>query len=449
MDDLTFASASVLTKAITERRVSSVEVVEAHVRQIAEHNAALNAVITIDETGALEKAREADATLARGESWGPLHGLPVTLKDVHHTAGMRSTLGHPDYANHIPSEDSAMPARLKRAGAILLGKTNVDLFPENPFGRTRNPWDLVRTPGGSSSGAVAAVAAGLSPLDIGSDALGSNLCPAHFCGVFSMRPTEHRVSLSAMVWMEPAFLWHSVMVFGPVTRSAQDLDLVMRVIAGPEGSDFNVPPLPWRDPPKLDLRDLRIAWSPLPDVPIATEIRSAVGSLAGDLASRGAWVEERLPPVDLREQGQLGLTLSGQLINAFPSPSSGEPPVTLGDHLLALDRRSDVIAIWEDFFTGWDALLCPVYATTAPRDDERDAALMVDGAEVMHEESYIPTRLSPATGHPAVVIPAARDRHGLPFGVQLIGPRWEDERLIAIAGLVASLTGGYQRPPGF
>lgn len=449
MDDLVFASAVTLADAIAERRVSAEEVLEEHLAQIGKHNRALNALVTIDEPGARHRAREADEALARGETWGPLHGVPVTLKDHHHTAGMRSTFGHPDFADHVPSSDSAMPARLKRAGAIIVGKSNVTLFPDNPFGLTNNPWNLDHTPGGSSSGAAAAVAAGLSPLDIGSDALGSVLYPCHTCGVFGMRPTEHRVSLSGMVWTEPVFLGHAVFVFGPIARSAPDLDLAMRVIAGPEGQDYNVPPMPWRASPPVRPDGLRIAWSPSLGAPVASEIQRTVARLADELERLGVHVDERLPSIDLSDQVDVAEQLFGQLVGAFTSSGEASPTVSLGGYLTTLDRRSRFIAAWEEFFTEWDAVLCPVIVTTAPRHDEPDPPVSIDGQTVTEAACSIPALLSPSTGHPTVVVPAGRDRHGLPIGVQVIGRRWDDERLIKIAELVAEVSGGYERPPGY
>lgn len=449
MDNLVFASTVTLADAIAQRRVSAEEVLEAHLAQIGQHNPALNALITIDESGARQRAREADDALVRGEVWGPLHGVPVTLKDVHHTAGMRSTIGHPDFAALIPSTDSAVPARLKRAGAILLGKTNVALFPDNPFGLTHNPWNLGHTAGGSSSGSAAAVAAGLSPVDIGSDAGGSILYPCHACGVFGMRPTERRVSLSGLLWSEPAFLWHVVMVYGPIARSARDLELAMRVIAGPEGRDFNVPPMPWRESPPLEPESLRIAWSPSLGAPVSSEIQHTVARLASELERLGVHMEKRLPDIDLADQVDVAEQLFIQLASAFAPSGEGSPPVSLGHHLTTLDRRSLFIAAWEEFFTQWDAVLCPVHVAAAPRQDEPDPPETIDGQAVTAAACSIPDLLSPSTGHPAVVIPAGSDSHGLPIGVQVIGRRWDDERLIRIAELVAEVSGGYERPPGY
>src|SRR6266702_2042955 len=206
MKDIVFSSTTQLAAAIRAGGVSATEVLEAHLAQIATRNPALNAIVTMDAERAHERAREADAALARGEVWGPLHGVPFTLKDAHATAGMRTTTGFPPLADYVPKVDSTVTARLKAAGGILLGKTNVHMMLADPaqsmnpiFGRTSNPWNVGRTPGGSSGGAAAALAAGMTPFDIGTDLSASIRIPAHFCGVYGLKPTEQRVPLTGLI----------------------------------------------------------------------------------------------------------------------------------------------------------------------------------------------------------------------------------------------------------
>jgi amidase len=233
--DLVFAPAAELARRIRRRAVSAAELLDALLAHIARHNPQLNAIVALDAEAARLRAREADAALARGEDWGPLHGVPVTLKDFHLTAGLRTTWGMAALADHVPTRDSAIPARLKTAGAIIVGKTNIDLgFPDNPLPRANNPWDLERTPGGSSTGAAAAVAAGLSPLDIGSDLGGSVLNPAHYCGIFGMRPTERRVSLAGL----------SGDPLPDIARSVEDLRLAMQSSPGRTGAIVKCRPCP-------------------------------------------------------------------------------------------------------------------------------------------------------------------------------------------------------------
>jgi len=231
MKEFVFQTAAQLAGIIRSREASSAEVLEDHLRQIREHNPALNAVVTLDEERALERAREADAALAQGEIWGPLHGVPVTIKDTFETAGLRTTASFKPLADYRPQTDATVVARLRAAGAIILAKTNMpelalDIQSVSPiFGRANNPWDLGRTPGGSTGGGAAAVAAGLSPLEVGSDIGGSIRIPSHFCGLFGFKPTENRVPESGHIPGlpgEPRTVRH-MGVFGPLARSVEDL----------------------------------------------------------------------------------------------------------------------------------------------------------------------------------------------------------------------------------
>ena len=442
MDNLVFATAQELAAAIRQRQVSAVELLDAHLAQIARHNPVLNAIVTLDEEGARRRAQSADDAIAKDEIWGPLHGVPITLKDVHDTAGLRSTMGHVPLADRVASEDNIVAARLKAAGSILVGKTNAQIFPDNPFGQTYNPWDVERTPGTSSSGAAAALAAGMTPLDIGSDMSGSILEPCHYSGIYGMRPTERRVPVGSFP-VDPVPLWRVMAVLGPMARSVEDLRLAMEILAKPDIHDSEVPPMPWREVPRLMLRDLRIAWtSTFPGALIAADIRAAIESLASELDQRGARVEQCLPDIDVSEQSQFVGRLFGLIVGAFATP-----PTPLGDYLTALHQRDVYIAKWEQFFEAWDVLLCPVDNITAPH--YTDTVIMVDGEELIVETAASPAHLSPATGHPSIVMPLSRDHNGLPIGFQIIGRRWDDERLLAIAGLLSEVTGGFHRPPGY
>src|SRR5436190_8167278 len=291
--DIVFSSTTQLAAAIRAGHVSATEVLEAHLAQINTHNPTLNAIITTDAERARERARKADEALARGEVWGPLHGVPFTLKDALATAGMRTTTGFPPLANYVPQEDSTVTARLKAAGGILLGKTNVammlaDYQSTNPiFGRTNNPWNVERTPGGSSGGAAAALAAGMTPFEIGTDLSASIRIPAHFCGVFGLKPTEQRVPLTGLIPGLSGPRPVRIMSFiGPVARPVDDLALLYTIIAGPDGSDTEVKPVPVDDMPELTLKNLRIAFAPtFPGIPVAAVIHDAVEALAGQLHS--------------------------------------------------------------------------------------------------------------------------------------------------------------------
>jgi len=269
VNDLVFASAQELAMRIRQRRVSATEVLEGYLAQIAAHHTALNAIITLDEEGARTRATAADAALARGEVWGPLHGVPVTIKDAIETVGLRTTGGFPPLAAYVPTTDAPVVARLRAAGAIIMGKTNVpvlsaDYRADNPiFGRTNNPWALDRTPGGSTGGGAAALAAGLTALEVGSDLAGSVRIPAHYCGVYGLKPTEHRVPCTGHIPEVPGTLKgrRHMQTIGPLARSVEDLALALRLMAGPDGWQWEVPPVPLLPAADRPLETLRLAWT--------------------------------------------------------------------------------------------------------------------------------------------------------------------------------------------
>lgn len=442
MDEIIFATASDLAAAIRERRVSAVEVVEAHLRQIERHNPEINAVVTLDGDGdgAMERARKADAALARGEYGGPLHGVPVTLKDCHATAGMRTTAGHPPLAEYVPDEDGTVAARMKAAGAIVLGKTNVspllaDVQSSNAiFGQTNNPWNLSRTPGGSSGGAAAAVAAGMVPLEIGSDIGGSIRIPAHCCGIVGLKPTEHRVSNHGHIPDLPEHPRSTRIMncIGPLAHSLDDLDLALRVITGPDGYDLDVPPVPLPEVATPPPGSLKLAWSAsFPGLPIQEDTRLTIERLVTTLTGEGAAIEEALPEIDFDEQLTVRARLREVVRIFIEQPANGIP--SAADYLRALDRRDRFIRAWESFFSRYDALICPVMMTTAFEHRERGTPVPIDGEEYPYE--LLPDYCRPfnLTGHPVVTIPIGLDSDGLPIGVQIAGSLWSESRLLGIA----------------
>lgn len=455
--DIVFSSTTQLAAAIRAGRVSAVEVLEAYLAQIERHNPTLNAVVTINAEQATERARQADEALARGEVWGPLHGVPFTLKDAHSTAGMRTTTGFPPL-DHVPQEDSTITARLKAAGGILIGKTNVALMLGDPaqssnpiFGRTNNPWNIERTPGGSSGGAAAALAAGMTPFEIGTDLAGSIRIPAHFCGLFGLKPTENRVSLAGLIPGLPTPRSIRVMsCIGPMARIVEDLALLYPIIAGPDGRDTEVQPVPVDEVPQLELRDLRVAFAPtFPGIPVAAEIHTAIEELARQLKPMCTAVEEAaLPALDFNQDLSSAGELIGMMIGAF-QPEANEPPTTLAQYLEVLHRRDQSIIAWEQFFQAWDVLLCPASMITAFPHCEMGSPLHVDDQEVTYWLVNAHTTLFNYTGHPAVVLPYKLDRDGLPIGVQMVGKRWGESRLLAMAKALAVVSGEFRRPPSY
>jgi len=452
--DPVFSSTIDIAAAIAARKISAVEVLEAHLAQIDRHNEAVNAVVNLDREGACQRAKNADAAPARG----PLHGVPFTLKDMHETAGLRTTVGFPPFADYVAKADSPLVTRLKAAGGILIGKTNVatmlgDWQSNNPlFGRTCNPWNLERTVGGSSGGAAAAIAAGMTPFDVGTDMQDSIRLPAAFCGAYGLKPTEHRISLAG-AFPDPGGTARSVRLMsclGPLARSVADLALIYRIIAGPDGADTDLAPVPVEAMQKLDLKTLRIAFAPsFAGFPVAGDISAAVETLARQLQSAGAAVEEaKLPKLDLHGDLAQGGALIGMMMEAAqPEPPSEPTPVSRWFEALA--RRDRSILAWDRFFENHDALLCPVAMTTAFAHCEPGTPLKVDGKDQSYWMLPAYGAVFNYSGHPALSMPCGQDSDGLPIGLQLVGARWSESRLLGIAEAMTPLTGGFSRPPGY
>jgi amidase len=488
MSDLVHFTVHQTAQAVRERKVSAVEVVQAYLNHIAQHNPTLNAIVTLNVERALERAQEADAALARGEMWGPLHGVPVTIKDAFETAGLRTTSSFPPLAHYVPKQDATVVSRLRAAGAIILGKTNmpiltVDIQSNSPlFGRANNPWDLTRTTGGSTGGGAAAVAAGLSPLEIGSDGGGSIRIPSHFCGVFGLKPTEHRVPATGHIPDLPGYprAVRHLCGFGPLARCVQDLRLCLALIAGPDGQDLDVPPVPLNHhPPARVLRELRFAWTDdFGGVPVTTETGAALDRLASALSGLGCRVEHANPPgfefaLAWQTYGEIMGSMVGVflpfLLRALGRLSGillyrNEPiyraitrgmQVSLRRYLEALTRRDALIEKMERFLAGWDAWLCPVTPTPAFTHRRSGIGLPtrpieVGGVKLPYWKGSISyTTIFNLTGNPVVVLPMAHSKEGLPLGVQVVGRRWHDVELLAVAEQLAEVTGPFQRPPGY
>jgi amidase len=458
--ELWWSSARELARLQRERRVSAVEMLEAHLERIERHNPSLNAVVSLDPDRARERAEAADAALARGEVWGPLHGVPMTLKDAFDVAGLRTTVGT-GALDRVPSEDGVVAARLRAAGAIILGHTNVppwlaDYQSANPiFGRSANPWDLERTPGGSSGGAAAALAAGLTPLEVGSDLAGSCRLPPHFCGVYGLKTTEHRVPDTGFFRL-PEGTPRSVRILGgtgPLARDLDDLELALAIIAGPDGRDGEIPPVPVSSERGRPVEGLRLAVAPtLPGVTVARDIQETIERVSAAAADAGAVVEARLPEVDweglLQLYGDIVMTVTGLF---DPTANLPEEHRTLAWYLSALDLRDRFVSLWEAFFDDLDGLIVPPAMTTAFTHREPGASLEIDGWEADYGANGHPLVIFNLTGQPGLVVPAGQDRDGLPIGIQFVGPRWSEMRLLAVARALeeAGILPGFRPPPGY
>ncbi len=459
MDDLVAMSATQLVGAMRSGRTSSVDVVSACLDRIAEVNPRINAVVCLADDP-LELARDADSTLAAGAPLGPLHGVPFTIKDSFDTAGLVTTVGTVGWRDRVPDRDATVVARLKSAGAILLGKTNTPEFTwsdetdNDVYGRTSNPYDLDRTPGGSSGGPAAIVAAGGSPFDVGSDTGDSIRQPAHVCGIAGIKPTSGRVPRSGH-WPGFRGLFQSFTQLGPLARRVEDLELVLQIIAGPDGEDPHVAPVALGRPGDVDIAALRVVM--FSDNGLRTPTRetvTAVQSAAGALAGAGATVEERLPP-DLEDAWLTwdaliradGFAWLQRLITEAGTPGMGSydtrgwvevGPGLSADQLTALVERADGIrARLSTWMRDVDVIVCPAMPQPAIRHGESTAEWFGDTYSDVHN----------LTGWPAVVVRGGASQEGLPIGVQLVAAPWREDVALAAARVVESASGGWQPPP--
>lgn len=484
MTDLHFLPAAELVRLLRDGDVSSVELLEHFLARIAAHDPAIGAVVALDAERARAGAAEADAARSRGVSWGPLHGLPMTVKDAFETAGLATTAGVTELRDHVPATDADAVARLRGAGAIVFGKTNLpawaaDLQTFNDLhGRTNNPWALDRTPGGSSGGSAAALAAGLTGLELGSDIGGSIRNPAHYCGVFGLKPTWGIVPTRGHVPGPPGTLAPAdVNAVGPLGRSAADLALALDVLAGPAGPDA----AGWRlDLPPArnggDVAGLRVAtWFDDPSTPIAADTRALLDDAARALADAGATVVAVDPPVGLGElvrswerlvlpivsatlsddefAALAGLAPAGPSSDDEPRPQRALRAITARhrEWLRANERRHRHRRLFAELFEQHDALLAPVMPTAAhPHDTERgfdEREVDVDGVarpymNGLNWNGGIGTLLLPVA-----VPPVGRTPDGLPVGVQVVAAHLHDRTAIAVAGHIERLLGGFVPPP--
>lgn len=452
MNNLVFLSASQIAKAIRNRSFSSVEVVEAHFEHIALHNPKLNAIITLNLENAYQRAKEADEALARGEVWGALHGVPITIKDSFATKGLRTTSSYEPLANYVPTQDATVVARLRAAGAIILGKTNTpkltgDFQTNSPlFGRSNNPWNLEYTTGGSTGGGAAAVAAGLSPLELGSDYGGSIRVPAHFCGVFGFKPTEHRVSTFGHIPElpeKPKTIRH-LQTIGPLARSVEDLRLCLSLIQGLDPQQEWLLPIPIEDYIVENLRSCRYAWTiGFGDIPASKETKKSVEKLALSLENLGCCIEQRNPP-------NLDFTLVSDTYSEILRFELGLSTANQQQYENALNRRQAIITEMENFLSNWDVWLCPVVPIPAFTHRRSGEDIEIDGKQFPYLKGIgAYTTIFNLVGNPVVVLPITQSQEGLPIGVQVVGKRGSDIKLLLIAEKLTQITGIFQAPPGY
>lgn len=453
-EPMAFRSAVALAELIRSKAVSSVELTRYFIERIERYDQTLNAIPVRDFEGALAAAEAADAALARGQALGPLHGLPMTIKESYDVAGLPTTWGNPAWQDNVAERDAAMVSRLKQAGAHFMGKTNVpfmlgDFQSYNDiYGTTNNPWDLERGPGGSSGGSAAALAAGLTGLDAGSDIGGSIRNPAHFCGVYGHKPTWGIVPSRGHA-PPGAVATPDLAVVGPMGRSAEDLQLAMGIVAGAD--QLNAPG--WRlelPPPRMkSLSGLRVAL--LPDhgaAPVAREVAERVHQVGQVVAKAGGTVSDTARPEFVSGEGH---DTYSRLLLAI----TGTTPEDNIDHQswMGLDNvRTYYRMGWQSFFREWDVLICPVTATPAFKHDHGEygsRTLEVNGETVPYFQQLFWAGIATVSYLPSTVFPTGLSKDGLPIGLQVIGAEFDDQTTMEFARLMAEEIGGFQAPPGY
>ena len=469
---------------IRRREISSRELLEHYLERIERLNPALNAVVTLDPDGARKRADAADDALVRGGPVGPLHGLPLTVKDTLETAGIRTTAGFPPLRDHVPETSAPSVERLLRGGAILFGKTNTpplagDAQTANPiFGRTNNPWDVTRSPGGSSGGAAAALAAGLTGLELGSDIGGSIRMPAHACGVYGHKPTHGLVPLRGHIPGPPGTRAETDLgTVGPLARGAEDLDLALGLIAGPLEERAGAWQLSLPEPRRIALRGYRVAaWLEEPGHPVQRGIARRLEAVVRALREAGVRVDEGARPdfglsevLETYQRLVWPVLLSGYPKHVFEGlvervsglPVEGDDDearmLRFGtarhrDWLEANETRERLRALMGELFRTYDVLLCPAAAVPAiPHDPSEPIfrrTISVDGVERPYlATSWAWIALASVALLPATVAPIGTVESGLPAGIQIVGPYLEDRTPIDFARRLAEIVGGFAPPP--
>jgi amidase len=484
--DIAFWSAARLARAVRDKKIGALELLDIYLGRIDKHNPRLRAIVDLDVDGARVRARAADDALMRGDAIGPLHGVPFTVKDSIDVAGLASTWGIPEFKDNRAGRNAPVIDALTAAGAIAFGKTNVpvallswETF-NDLYGTTNNPWDLSRSPGGSSGGSAAALAAGLTALEVGSDTAGSLRGPAHACGVYTHRPTFGVTSVEgqSLPGLGPL---PDIMVLGPMARSAMDLAIALDVMAGPDEADAAAWRLTLPRPRHTRLADFRVAvMLDHEGQEVDGEVRACLAELGEFLARRGVKVSVRArPEIDYNAAHKLFLSLAAaSAAGAIPeqywnklvamaqflrrkNDGSSELAAVVNGYThshrewIRLDLlRNHLRAAWASFFRDYDVLLSPVAATAAlPHDQssriDRFRRILVNGKRVLASDQWFWAGLPAIAYLPATVAPAGFTGTGLPIGVQIIGPQYGDHTCLAFARLLEQEYQGFVQPGGW
>jgi Asp-tRNA(Asn)/Glu-tRNA(Gln) amidotransferase A subunit family amidase len=457
-----------MAAAIRHKQVTPTKLVEAHLERIARLNPKLNAFVHIDAAGAFSQAKAAEVRIATGEVLGPLHGVPITIKSSIDVAGWPCTCGSRLRADYVVKADAPLVARLRRAGAILLGNTNTPEFlmayetDNRVTGRTNSPWDIERTPGGSSGGEAAAIAARCSAGGVGSDGGGSIRIPAHFSGICGLKPTPGRIPATGH-FPASAGPFASLGVVGPMARTVGDLKILFEAMAGPDSGDPMSAPVPVRQPSDSEIRKMRIGYFEDDGrIPVTPETRAAVRKAAAAL-ERNAFAVERFLPEELEPIRRIWWNLFGRagqfvmaplvagreaelspILTEFMSIVHAEPALTLGDFMNTLLERDALRGRFLRQMERYPVLLCPACAVPAFRHDERQ--WRIDGQNVNYLDAMSYSQWFNALGNPAVVVPVGQSQEGLPIGVQVVGRPFEEEVILAVARRIEESCGDLREP---
>jgi amidase len=469
MGELNFLSAVSMAEQIRRKRLSPLELVESHLNRIEELNPKLNAFVHVDAESARRQARLAEAAVGKNETLGPLHGVPLSIKSAIEVAGLRCESGSRLRSGSVPAQDAPLVSRLRQAGAIILGVTNATELlmaweTDNLlYGRTNSPWDLERTPGGSSGGEAAAIAAGMSAAGVGSDGGGSIRVPAHFSGICGLKPTPGRIPATGHFPVS-AGPFALIGVVGPMARTVADLKVLFEVMQGPDDGDPSAAPVPVRWPQEDDLKRMRIGYfEDDGHTPVTAETRVAIRTAADHLRRAGFHVEPFRPEgLELARQlwwkifGTAGGMLLGPmmkgreseispLLKQFSSWVAAEPSHT-GESLLDTWVQRDLVRM-QVFaqMREYPVLLCPVAAIPAFRHGER--SWQVEGKTVKYLDAWSYTEWFNLLGTPAAVVPVGKSPEGLPIGVQIVARPWEEEIVLSVAAALEEQRGDWQPPP--
>lgn len=482
-EDLTWCSTTQLAQLLRSGQVSAVEALDAHLAAVDERNGPLNVVVTLDAERARQAAASIDAAFVRGDELGPLAGVPMTVKDSLMVEGGRTTSGAPELSDFVAPRDAAPVAAVRAAGAVIFGKTNLPLYAgdvqsyNDVFGTSNNPWDVTRSVGGSSGGSAGALAAGLTPLEIGSDIAGSIRNPAAMCGVVGHKPSYGIVSAKGQIPGPPGTLTQAdIAVCGPMARTVADCRLGLDVLAGAD--DWHRVAWTLTLPPARceDASTLRVAlMASDPYCPVDPEIEAAINRVGEALEGAGARVDADARPTgfdfakaDATFQHLLGGALAGgwspaEVEELAAALAAGER--LIGDlgiagaaarhraWLSANERRMQMRQRWHEFFAGWDVVLAPISPTVAIAHDhtphQSERTIDVAGVRRPYNDQMVWMGLFGLVYLPATAVPIGVHSSGLPMALQVVGPFLEDRTCLAVAGLIESITGGTQRPPAY